>query len=67
MIPDGPWNSHKIDCSEMEDSMLDFEGNLAEKRQSVRIMMPDIGSSERMKREAVLINLEMTMIDKLYQ
>ena len=26
--PDGPLNLHKIDCSEMQDRMLDLEGNL---------------------------------------
>ena len=32
MTPDGPWNPHKIAYSKMEDVILDFEGNLVEKR-----------------------------------
>lgn len=29
---DGPWNPHKIACSEIEENMLDVEGGLVEKK-----------------------------------
>ena len=46
--------------------MLDFEGNLVEKKESVRMMTLDTRSSERIEREAVTSDLDMTMIDKIY-
>ena len=67
LTPEGPWNLHKIACSEMEDSMLHFEGDLVKKKDRFRQMMLDAGPSERMEREAVVSELEMTLIDNLYR
>ena len=66
MTPDGPLNPHKMSYSEMKESMLDFEGDLVEKQNSVRTMMSDEVPNERMEIEEVASNLEMTLIDNLY-
>ena len=38
----------------MEESMLDFEGDLVEKKDRFRIMMSNAGSSEKIEREEVV-------------
>ena len=45
-------NSHKISCFEMEEIMLYFEGTLIEKNNRARIMISEVGSSERMERDS---------------
>ena len=67
LIPGSPFNPHKIDFSEMVEIMLDFEGNLATKKESAIIITSEIGSSERMERKIVESVLKTTLIDKLYQ
>ena len=49
----------------MEESVLDFEVNLAEKNDGVRHIMSEIGSSENMERDTVASELEMTLINNL--
>ena len=63
---DGPWNPHKIACFEIEENMLDVEGGLVEKKDKVRTMIQETGSSERIEREEVAGELEMKLIGKLY-
>ena len=57
---------HKVAYSEIEEIMLDFSSNLVEKKDSVRIIMSDAGSNKKTEREALVSDLEMKLIDKLY-
>ena len=59
-------NVHKISYSEMDGSMLDFDGKLSQKKDSVKIIMLGIESSERIERDAVASDLEMTLLNNLY-
>ena len=45
----------------MKESILDYEGNLVEKKDIFRIIVSEKGSDESMKREAVVSDLEMTL------
>ena len=45
-----PCNLHMIAYSKIKDSTLDFEGDLVEKKNSIRIMKQGMQSSERMKK-----------------
>ena len=45
LTPNGPSNLQKIDYSDMDESMFDFEVNLVEKKDRVIIMMSDVWSS----------------------
>ena len=56
LAPDSPKNLWKVACSKIEENMLDYEGNLVKKKYNQR-MISEIGSSERMEREGVEINL----------
>ena len=50
----------------MKESILDYEGNLVEKKDIFRIIVSEKGSDESMKREAVVSDLEMTMKNNIF-
>ena len=65
LTPDGPWDPNTDVYSRNEDSMLDYEGNMVEKKDRLRILVSDLEDNELMEVSAVVSEAEVSLVNKL--
>ena len=64
LTPEGPWNPHSDVYSRNEDGMLDYDGNMVDKKERTRILMSEVEDDPAMEISAVVSELESSIIDK---
>ena len=62
---DDLWNKNDRVCSVHEDIMLNYKGNIAEKKERVKILMPDLDYNERIETSAVVKEAESSRVDRV--
>ena len=63
LTSEGPWNPHSDVCSRNEDGMLDYEGNMVDKKERTRILMSEVEDDPAIEISAVVSELESSIID----
>ena len=65
LIPRGPWNSSSDVYSINEDKMLEYKGEIIEKKDLVRILMSEIEEDKTTEASAEISEAEASLIDRL--
>jgi hypothetical protein len=63
LIPDGRWTQHSNAYARNEENMLDSEGNMVERRDSMQILLSEVSIDPAMAASAEIIRREATFID----
>ena len=65
LIPRGSWNSSSDVYSINDDKMLDYKGEMIEKKDRVRMLMLEIEEDKMMEASAEISEAEASLIDRL--
>ena len=66
LTPDVPWNSNTDVYSRNDDIMLDYKGEMIEKKDRVRTLMSEIEDDKMMEVSALISEDEESPIERLY-
>jgi hypothetical protein len=64
LTPGGQWNPHSDAYAKNEENMLDWEGNMVEKRDRVQILLSDVEIDSAMASSATISKLETKIINE---
>jgi hypothetical protein len=65
LTPNGQWNPHSDSYSKNEENMLDWEGNLVEKKYRKEILLSEVEEDLAMASSATISTMEHTMVDTM--
>ena len=64
LTPDGNWDPHSDAYAQNEENMLDWEGNMIEKKYHVQILLSEIEEDSAMVSSAIISAAETKFIDE---